>query len=124
MIILLCVPAGPRCWVSIPGKYLSRSSILLMGKFCKLDPLMLTILRPVSFSCCGSMLAVTTTSDSWVFCAKTVMLKLHNKPASNKRIIVIFFAKVRRYGTWFLRKRIKLKHEKLLDLFMYCFFRV
>ena len=64
-----------------------------MGRFCKLDPLMLTILRPVSFSCCGSMLAVTTTSDSWVFCAKVDMLKLMNKPASNKRIIGGIFCK-------------------------------
>jgi hypothetical protein len=69
------------------------------------------------------MLAVTTTSDSWVFWAKTDMLKLHNKPASNKRIIV-FFAKVRCYSTWFLLKRIKLKHEKLLDPFMYCIYGV
>ena len=67
--------------------------MLLMGKFCKLDPLMLTILRPVSFSCCGSMLAVTTTSESWVFCAKTDILKLHNKLASSKRIIGGVFCK-------------------------------
>jgi hypothetical protein len=64
-----------------------------MGKFCKLDPLMLTILRPVSFSCCGSILAVTTTSDSWVFWAKTDILKLHNKPANIKRIIGGIFCK-------------------------------
>ena len=93
MMILLCVPAGPRCWVSIPGKYLSSSSILLMGRFCKLDPLILTILRPVSFSCCGSILAVTTTSESSVFCAMAGMLTIKIKLASTRRIIGGIFCK-------------------------------